>query len=124
MHPIRNDLLTALFNEVLLQSYSYFGQDARSNEELFQELFGLSEEDLSEQLKRIVISIPDYIFYSGHKTNLLDVMRYIAYEFILFQCQEDSVDPNYSLLFLNFIDSIHMHLTRCYFTKGKNHATR
>lgn len=78
-------------------------------------MLAVSEEQTAALINKIIIALPDEIFYLTPPSYLAEINRFIAKEFIYFQAQENVDDPNYAQHFLNFLNNLYMDIRYRYF---------
>ena len=78
-------------------------------------MLAISEEQTAELINKIIIALPDEIFYLTPPNYLVEINRFIAKEFIFFQAQENIDDPNYTQNFINFLNNLYMDIRYRYF---------
>jgi hypothetical protein len=70
-----------------------------------EKTLGISDENLVEVISKITLALPDYFFYSLRHEFIDEIKKRLAFEFILFQSNENWEDVNYSKHLLDFIYS-------------------
>ncbi|MHB1948303.1 MAG: hypothetical protein ACYCQI_09345 [Gammaproteobacteria bacterium] len=83
--------------------------------EQLERMLAISEEQTAELINKIIIALPDEIFYLTPPQYLAEINRFIAKEFIFFQTQENIDDPNYTQNFINFLNNLYMDIRYRYF---------
>jgi len=67
---------------------------------------GLSNEEAQKIINKILIALPDWVFYMLKPKYLNEMLGFIAQQYFLFQVQENIKDELFPLLLINFINSL------------------
>lgn len=99
MHPQKELYAKEVF-QLVKRGCSQVTKDRRKAIEL---ALHLSEENLQEIIKKIMIALPDVFFYRAKPVILYDMLCFISKHIILFQVQEDLKEEHYVTHLFNFI---------------------
>lgn len=80
-------------------------------------VLGLSADETADLIRKIIIALPDKIFYSGGPGIVEEIDGLIAEEFIYFQAQENWDDPEYPNLLINFISKLTGDIYQRFYTE-------
>lgn len=73
------------------------------NKEEIQRIFGVNFEKLDEIVRKVVNALPDELFMQDNKARIKEIEQILAKEFIFFEVQERTDDPQYANDLENFI---------------------
>lgn len=83
------------------------------------DVLAVSNEDMFELIKKVMIALPDDFFYNAPPAMLHDLLGFIAKNLILFQVQEDIEKEHYTLNFINFINKLTTSIVVRYYQKSQ-----
>ena len=115
MHPRKEQYATEIYRII----DRFFEANAQIKEpkssKALPAVLGISTDETQKIINKIMIALPDWIFYMLKPIYLDEMLSFIAQQYFLFQIQENIKDELFPILLINFINSLIEELMKRYY---------
>jgi hypothetical protein len=114
MHPLKREYAKEVYNAVFEACSVMTGDKVTP----IASVLKINANQAQDIINKILIALPDQFFYLASKTQLSDILFFIAKDYMFFQAQEDIESEDYAYNLINFITHLTSDIAKRYYREA------